>query len=105
MSNYAVELSGDAQDQISEIYGYIRDNLSNPSAAKTFLNDTEEAISSLEQFPYAHMERPGSELIGGSKKRQYFYRANYCLFYVVKEETKTVRVIRVTYSRRDLDRD
>ena len=72
MSNYAVELSGDAQDQISEIYGYIRDNLSNPSAAKTFLDDTEEAISSLEQFPYAHMERPGSELIGGSKKASVF---------------------------------
>lgn len=105
MSDYTVELSGDAQDQISDIYRYIRDELCNLSAAETFLDDTEDAIGSLEKFPYAHMVRPGSKPLGGYEKRQYFYRENYCLFYIIKEESKIVRVIRVSYSRRDLDRD
>ena len=50
------------------------------------------------------MVRPGSKSMGGCGKRQFFYRENYCLFYVIKEETKTVRVIRAAYSRRDLDK-
>ncbi len=104
MSDYTVELSGDAQDQISGIYRHIRDGLCNLSAAESFLDDTEAAIGSPERFPYAHMVRPGSRPLDGYEKRQYFFRENYCLFYIIKEESKTVRVIRVSYSRRDLDR-
>ncbi|MBQ3736027.1 MAG: type II toxin-antitoxin system RelE/ParE family toxin [Candidatus Methanomethylophilaceae archaeon] len=105
MSDYRVELSGEAQDQITGIYGYIKNDLCNPSAAESFLDDTEDAVGSLERFPYAHMVRPGSKSVGGYEKRQFFYRENYCLFYVIKEESKIVRVIRVAYSRMDLDRD
>ena len=99
-----MELSGEAQDQIAGIYGYIRNELCNPSAAEKFLEDTEDAIGSLEKFPYAHMVRPGSKSMGGYGKRQFFYRENYCLFYAIKKETKTVRVIRAAYPRRDLDK-
>ncbi len=60
MSDYTVELSGDAQDQISDIYGCIRDEFCNLSAAESFLDDIETAIDSLERFPYAHMVRPDS---------------------------------------------
>ncbi len=104
MSDYTVELSGEAQDQIAAIHGYIKNELCNPSAAETFLDDTEDAVDSLERFPYAHMVRPGSKLIGGYEKRQ-FFRENYRLFYIIKEESKTVRVIRVAYSRMDLDKE
>lgn len=105
MSDYTIELSGDAQDQISGIYRHIRDELCNLSAAESFLDDTEAAIDSLERFPYAHMVRSGSKPLDGYEKRQYFFRENYCLFYIIKEESETVRMIRVSYSRRDLDRD
>ena len=102
MNDYSVELSSGAQSQIIKIRDYIRDELNNPSAAEKFLDDTEEAVDSLSQFPYAHMVRPRSKLFFGNEKRQYFYRDNYCLFYVIKEKEKTVRIIRVTYSRSDL---
>ena len=105
MNDYSVELSSSAQSQIVKIRDYIRYELNNPSAAEKFLDDTEEAIDSLSQFPYAHMVRPRSKLYFGNEKRQYFYRDNYCLFYVVKEEEKTVRIIRVTYSRSDLSNE
>lgn len=103
MSEYRVEISRDAQNDMLVIYGYIRDELLNPSAAVKFLEDTDSAISGLGDFPYAHMVRPGSKLIEGVEKRQFPYRKSYCLFYIIKEDVKIVRVIKVSYSATNLD--
>jgi hypothetical protein len=46
----------DAQNDIVSIRDYIRDRLKNISAEK-FLRDTDEAICSLEKYPYDHMVR------------------------------------------------
>ena len=102
MNEYTVELSGDAQADVISIRDYIRDVLSNPSAASKFVSDTKEASLSLRMFPYSHMVRPGSKLFGGLEKRQYCYRENYILFYVIVEEKKLVRVIEVAYTPSDL---
>ena len=77
MSEYAVEVSKDAQSDIVSIYEYIKDELMNPTAATKFIEDTDEAVTSLESFPYGHMVRPDSKLFGGKEKRQYFYRKKY----------------------------
>lgn len=105
MSEYTVEISKDARSDFISIHNYIKNNLSNPTAAKRFVKDTECAINSLESFPYSHMVRPGSKLFDGVDKRQYFYRKNYVIFYVILEDVKLVRVIKITYSPSDLDRD
>ena len=102
VSEYKVELSGDAQDDVLSIRDYIRDVLLNQSAAFKFVSDTEKAALSFEKFPYSHMVRPGSKLFGGLEKRQFFYRDNYVMFYVIMEETKLVRVIKVAYAPSDL---
>ena len=68
MNDYSVELSSSAQSQIVKIRDYIRYELNNPSAAEKFLDDTEEAIDSLSQFPYAHMVRRGQNYILEMKK-------------------------------------
>ena len=102
MSEYTVELSGDAQDDVVSIRDYIRDVLLNQSAASKFVSDTEKAALSLEKFPYSHMVRPGSKLFGGLEKRQFFYRDNYVMFYVIIEELELVRVIKIAYAPSDL---
>ena len=102
MNEYTVELSGDAQNDVLSIRDYIRDVLLNQSAASKFVSDTEKATLSLEKFPYSHMVRPGSKLFGGLEKRQFFYRDNYVMFYVIVEESKLVRVIKVAYAPSDL---
>ena len=48
------------------------------------------------------MVRPGSKLFGGIEKRQFFYRDNYVMFYVIVEESKLVRVIKIAYAPSDL---
>ena len=102
MNEYTVELSGDAQDDVVSIRDYIRDVLLNQSAASKFVSDTEKAALSLEKFPYSHMVRPGSKLFGELEKRQFFYRDNYVMFYVIVEESKLVRVIKIAYAPSDL---
>ena len=104
MNKYRVEVSGEAKNNISEIYFYIRNTLCNNSAAESYIDDTIKAIESLENFPYAHMVRPGSKRIGKYEKRQYFYRENYCFFYIIIEESKTVRIIKVAHTETDLDK-
>ena len=105
MNDYSVELSHAAQSQLKRIRDYIRNELNSPDSANKFLDDTEEAIESLSHFPYAHMVRPGSKMYFGNEKRQFFYRKNYCLFYVVMEDRKTVRVIKIVYSHSDLSNE
>lgn len=48
------------------------------------------------------MVRPGSKLFGGLEKRQYPYRENYMIFYVIIEKRKLVRVIKVAYAPSNL---
>lgn len=43
-SDYGYELTDRAEKDIDEIAGYIRDELSNASAAMNFLNDVEQCI-------------------------------------------------------------
>ena len=105
MNDYSVELSQAAQSQLKRIRDYILNQLNSPDAANKFLDDTEEAIESLRQLPYAHMVRPNSKLYFGNEKRQFFYRDNYCLFYVIIEEKKTVRIIKITYSKSNLSNE
>ena len=102
MSEYAVEVSNDAKSDIVSIYEYIKDELMNPTAATKFIEDTDEAVTSLESFPYSHMVRPDSKLFGGLEKRQYFYRKKYVMFYVIMEDRRLVRIIKVAYAPSDL---
>lgn len=105
MSDYTVELSNDAKSDIASIYRYIKDELLNPTAASTFIKDTDEAVTSLESLPYSHMVRQGSKLFGGLEKRQFFYRKKYVMFYVIFEDRKHVRIIKVAYAPSDLSNE
>ena len=103
MSKYTVEISYEAQTDLISIRDYIRDRLKNPSAAKKLLDDTYNAVISLEDYPYDHEARPNKGRFSSIEKRQYNYRKNYCLIYVIKEEQKLVRIIQIAYTGQDLD--
>lgn len=104
MSDCRVLISKKAWNEIESTYRYISDELHNPTAAKTYLKETMKAVDSLESFPLAHMVRPNARLVDGREMRQFFYRRNYGLFYVVNEEQKTVKIVHALSPRLDLDR-
>lgn len=70
MNECSVELSPDAQTDVVEIRDYIRNVLKNETAADCFLEDTLDAVDSLESFPYDHMVRTDPAHVGSVEKRQ-----------------------------------
>jgi len=103
MSEYKVEMSRDAQIDILSIRDYIKERLKNPTAAKKFVLDTKKAADSLKDYPYDHMVRPDRSGISTKEKHQFNYRENFCIFYIIKEDQKLVRVIQIAYTGQDLD--
>ena len=76
--------------------------LRNPSAAEIFLGDIEDAVGSLERFPYAHMVRPGSNASGRCEGCQSSTAKSAVHSISSKMESKTVRVVRVAKHRRHI---
>ena len=105
MTQYSVELSADAQYQINSIVRYIAMELGNLSAAKRFIDDVEKAMKNVQSNLFSHMIRPHSETFDGFPKRQFQFRENYIMFYVVFEDRLKVRILRIAYSRMDLSKE
>ena len=83
------------QAESHPICGHVRVPLRNPSAAEMFLGDIEDAVGSLERFPYAHMVRPGSNAAGRCEGCQSSTAKSAVHSISSKMESKTVRVVRV----------
>lgn len=103
LSCYAVIVSDNAQADILAIARYIKNELHNDAAACKFIDDTCDAEDSLKSYPYIHEVR-STGILSDAEVRQYNYRKNYCMFYAVKEDEKLVKIIRVVYTGRNLNR-
>ncbi|HHY60357.1 MAG TPA: type II toxin-antitoxin system RelE/ParE family toxin [Clostridia bacterium] len=90
-----------ALKDLMDITDYIAGQLQGPKAALDWLDELEQAIARLAQFPYScRVYRPVREL-------EHEYRLlpvkNYLVFCVVKEEEKVVEIHRVIHGKRDLN--
>ena len=85
-SDYGYELTDRAEKDIDEIAGYIRDELSNASAAMNFLNDVEQCIRRLCDFPSSGSRIFVEYLPGKNVRRKVI--GNYLLYYRVLQEKK-----------------
>lgn len=94
---YDVRLSAAAKEDILRNADYIELVLKNPSAAGHFLDETEEKLRSLSEFP----ER--SPLVRDKLLASWGIRflpvMNYMVFYQVMAEQKTVYVVRVLHGK------
>jgi plasmid stabilization system protein ParE len=89
-------------EDLQDIYNYINNVLANESAAKSFIDDVEQAIISRSYFPKAY------EPYKSKKQREYpYYRiyvGNYTIFYIVKEKDELImEVHRIIYSFRNIE--
>lgn len=93
MDKYIVKLYTHAYQDLNDIYAYIAENLLEPGTALKMIQDLENAIFSLEQFP----ERGAIRRIGAyanGKYRQLFVK-NYVVIYRVLREKKEVHIVTV----------
>ncbi|MBI9096444.1 MAG: type II toxin-antitoxin system RelE/ParE family toxin [Sphaerochaeta sp.] len=75
---------------------YISDVLKVPVAAEKLLDASEKEVAVLSEnpylFPLSHDEHRGI---------RHVMAKNYILFYTVKEDARTITIIRMLYARRD----
>jgi len=96
---YKVMVTESAHMDIRESVRYIAEELQNPIAAGRLLNDAYNAIDSLEEMPQRHalvknelLARLGFLFIPVRK---------YLIFYIVREDTRSVTVERFLHGRRN----
>ena len=97
MDKYVVKLMSRALRDLDGIYDYIAHALSEPETALNLVGRIEDAILSLESFPYRCAERKQGFYVNRGY-RQLFVE-NYTVIFRIDETRKTVVVVTVRYSR------
>jgi len=96
---FRIEYLPIAEKDLIDIFEYILSD--NPSAATSFLDQVDETISSLEDFPYMGVIPKDSRL------KYLGYRIliveSYLVFYVVHETDDLVEIRRIIHGKRQYD--
>jgi len=95
-NRYTVKLYARAYKDLDSIYTYIAEQLLEPNAALHVIDQLEDAILSLEQFP----QRGAIRKVGAYAHGQYrqLFVAHYIIVYRIQEESKVVYVVTVRYA-------
>ena len=88
-----------ARKDLTDIIEYIQEDNSN--AALKFLNQIEDTVSKLEDFPYMG-DTPKDTLLQ-YKSYRILVIQSYLVFYVVKEKTLKIEVRRIIHGKRKYD--
>lgn len=100
--NYSVEISDIAKNDLREIFEYIAFSLLSPENAVSQLERLEKSIFQLDSMPRKF------RLFDQEPWKSHGVRImpvdNFVVFYIPKEEIKTVTVLRVMYGRRNIDK-
>lgn len=96
---YKVVITNPAEEDLQKAVSYIANDLKNIVAAKNLLNEVEGTINSLSEMPN-RFHIVDDELLASQGIRMVQIK-NYLAFYVVREEAKSVTVLRFLYARRD----
>ena len=98
---YKLEYLPLALRDITEIVRYISKDLSNPTAAENLANTFIESAENLKEFPYANSVYTPIRSLNREYRRVFV--CNYTMFYFVNEDTKTITISRIVYSKRDYE--
>lgn len=100
---FDVQISEQAEKDLRDIFEYIAFELLSPNNAIRLLNRLENAISDLDNMPEKY--RRYKKEPWHSRGLRVFSVNNYLIFYIPEKETKTVKVVRVMYGGRDVDKE
>lgn len=96
---YKTIITEPAELDIAEAARYIVKDLQNPVAANKLLDDIESAVASLEDMPKRHQLVKNDYLAGLGFR--FLTVHNYLIFYIVREDAKSVTIERFLCNRRD----
>lgn len=91
---YNITIVKTAEDDLDEIWNYI--SIDSINSAANFINEIEERIYSLENFPLRNPLMPENEILG-SKYRHLIYK-DYRVVYRIKDDS--VYILRIIHGSR-----
>lgn len=98
---YRILYSPESLDDVRNIGAYIRDELGSPQAAKGLVSKIRDTIRNLSTMPLRH------PVVGWEPWRSAGVRrvtvGNHTIFYLVDQDSREVRVLRVLYGRMDFE--
>lgn len=97
--NYTLHITSTAERDITRAADYIEFTLKNPQAADHLLDETENQIKALLNFPKKYPL--ASDKILAAWGIRFIKIANYLAFYIVSDETGQVIVVRFLYEKSD----
>ena len=100
-SKYQYHFTKKAESDLDEILSYISIELSNPDAAASFLKDLQTVLTSICSVP--KIGRIVKNEFLPDKEIRKSLVGNYVLYYLPDTEEKSIYVLRILYSRRNLD--
>ena len=96
---YNIDITGPAEQDIRKAVEYIDEELHNRTAAENLLNDVEKAIFSLSEMP-SRYPLVADKLLANQGVRIIPVN-NYLVFYIIREEIKTIMIVRFLYKKRN----
>lgn len=92
---YKVVYLPTARRQLEDTVMYIATDLCAPDAAIALADEVDEAVQKLQDMPYRH---PIYHTLYAMKHEiRFFPVKNYNIFYIIREDTKTVEIWRVLH--------
>ena len=100
-SEFEYRLTRKAETDLEEIVSCIADELSNPKAASDFLDRLQIAIAEIRLFPECG-PIVENEYLPTTDVRKILVES-YILYYLPDCDAKMITILRIIYSRRDMD--
>jgi len=94
-NSYQLKFTPIAEDDLDGIYRYISEHLVAPKAANDLMEDIEDSIMRLRDFPYSGS--PVADDILSSRGYRKLIVKNYIVFHLIDEAEKQVVIMRVLY--------
>ncbi len=101
-SKYSYQFTESAKNDLEQILHYIKIDLDNPTAAFSFMNKFQEAVSNIQLFPNSCPEVINKFLSESIIIRKKLI-SNYVLYYSVNDNLKSIIILRIVFSHRDTD--
>jgi plasmid stabilization system protein ParE len=99
LSEYRIEISAPAEDDLRNIVRYISAQLSAPMTALKMMETIEKAVSELAYMPKSYPPVLDEHLSAAGYRK--LIVKNHIVFFTINEEKKVVDIIRILYARRD----
>ena len=101
-SKYSYQFTKSAKNDLEQILHYIKVELNNSTAATSFINKFQESVTNIQLFPKS-CPKVTNKFLSESIIIRKKLISNYVLYYSVNDNLKSIIILRIVFSYRDID--